>query len=72
MAKKTASVHYINYLELDKVLDAQHPLSDKGNGAAHEEMLFIIIHQTYELWFKQILHEVGSAMDLFRKDKIDE
>ena len=35
-------------------------------------MLFIIIHQTYELWFKQILHEVQSVMDLFKADKIDE
>ena len=35
-------------------------------------MLFIIIHQTYELWFKQMLHEIDSVMDLFRKDKIDE
>ena len=72
MSDKTASVHYINYLELEKVLNAQSPISDQGNGAAHEEMLFIIIHQTYELWFKQIIHEVQSAMDLFRKDKIDE
>jgi len=72
MSEKTSSVHYINYLQLDKILDAQHLISDKKGGAAHEEMLFIIIHQTYELWFKQILHEVGSAMDLFRKDKIDE
>ena len=72
MSEKTSSVHYINYLQLDKILDAQHLISDKKEGAAHEEMLFIIIHQTYELWFKQILHEVGSAMDLFRKDKIDE
>jgi tryptophan 2,3-dioxygenase len=72
MTKKTASVHYINYLQLDKVLDAQELISKKQGNAAHEEMLFIIIHQTYELWFKQILHEVGSAMELFRKDKIDE
>ena len=72
MSEKTSSVHYINYLQLDKILDAQHLVSDKKEGVAHEEMLFIIIHQTYELWFKQILHEIGSAMDLFQKDKIDE
>jgi tryptophan 2,3-dioxygenase len=72
MSEETTSAHYINYLELDKVLDSQHPISkDKGN-EAHEEMLFIIIHQTYELWFKQILHEVNSAMELFKSDKIDE
>ncbi len=72
MSEKISSVHYIDYLELDKVLNAQHPLSGEGKDAAHEEMLFIIIHQTYELWFKQILHEVESAMDLFRNDKINE
>ena len=66
MSKETTSVHYINYLQLDKVLDAQHLISDKKGKAAHEEMLFIIIHQTYELWFKQILHEIQSVMDLFK------
>ena len=72
MSEETTSVHYINYLSLDKVLDSQHPLSGEGKEAAHEEMLFIIIHQTYELWFKQMLHEIDSVMDLFRKDQIDE
>tara|TARA_B110000008_G_scaffold265423_1_gene290577 strand:- start:246 stop:1334 length:1089 start_codon:yes stop_codon:yes gene_type:complete len=72
MSEETTSVHYINYLALDKVLDAQNPLSGEGKSAAHEEMLFIIIHQTYELWFKQILHEIESAMDLFKAGKIDE
>ena len=72
MSEETTSIHYINYLSLDKVLDSQHPLSGEGKEAAHEEMLFIIIHQTYELWFKQMLHEIDSVMDLFRKDKINE
>ena len=72
MSEKTSSVHYINYLQLDKILAAQHLISDKKEGVAHEEMLFIIIHQTYELWFKQILHEIQSVMALFKADKIDE
>ena len=72
MAEKTTSVHYLNYLQLDKILEAQHPLSNEKGEEAHEEMLFIIIHQAYELWFKQILHEISSAMELFQKDKIDE
>ena len=72
MAKESSSLHYINYLALDKILEAQHPLSGNGKSAAHEEMLFIIIHQTYELWFKQILHELYSAVDLFKEKKIDE
>ena len=72
MAKESSSLHYINYLALDKILEAQHPLSGNGKSAAHEEMLFIIIHQTYELWFKQILHEIASTVDLFKDKKIDE
>jgi tryptophan 2,3-dioxygenase len=44
---------YSQYLELHKILDAQHPLSPEE----HDETLFIVIHQTYELWFKQLLHE---------------
>lgn len=72
MSEKTASLHYINYLQLDKVLDAQKLLSGDDKDAAHEEMLFIIIHQTYELWFKQMLHEIESIISLFQKDKIDE
>jgi len=44
---------YSDYLELDKLLDSQHPKSP----GEHDEMLFVIVHQVYELWFKQILHE---------------
>ena len=72
MSEKPSSVHYTNYLALDKILDAQHRVSKEKGEEAHEEMLFIIIHQTYELWFKQILHELNSAMKLFQADKIDE
>ncbi len=50
---------YSEYLHLDKVLDAQKPMSPNE----HDEMLFIIIHQVYELWFKQILHE-GSQLQM--------
>src|SRR6202158_6301797 len=59
---------YANYLDLEKVLTLQKP---RSTPAEHDEMLFIIIHQTYELWFKQLLHEFGkirkdfSAGDLF-------
>jgi tryptophan 2,3-dioxygenase len=59
-------------LDLDKILDAQTPLSKAGNNEAHEEMLFIIIHQTYELWFKQIIHEIDSVMALLSRQKMDE
>ena len=72
MSEKTSSIHYIKYLALDKILDAQNLVSKEKGKEAHEEMLFIIIHQTYELWFKQILHELESAMVLFQAEKIDE
>jgi tryptophan 2,3-dioxygenase len=50
---------------LEKILNAQSPESAKRGPAAHDETLFIIIHQTYELWFKQILHELGSIAGIF-------
>jgi tryptophan 2,3-dioxygenase len=55
--EQTASpaVTYSSYLALDDILGAQHPRSDE-----HDEMLFIVIHQVYELWFKQLLHELGA------------
>jgi tryptophan 2,3-dioxygenase len=59
---------YANYLDLEKLLTLQNP---RSTPAEHDEMLFIIIHQTYELWFKQLLHEFEkikadfSSGDLF-------
>jgi tryptophan 2,3-dioxygenase len=52
---------YARYLALDEVLTAQHPLSDE-----HDEMLFVVIHQTKELWLKQILHELTLAKRMVR------
>jgi len=49
------SVTYASYLKLDELLRLQRPLSD---GPEHDEMLFIVIHQVHELWFKQLLHEL--------------
>ena len=53
-------VYYKDYLQLDTLLNAQTPKSED----AHDEMLFIIIHQAYELWFKQVLFEVESVATL--------
>jgi tryptophan 2,3-dioxygenase len=58
---------YGQYLTLDQLLSAQHPLSDH-----HDELLFIIIHQTKELWLKQIVHELVLALALVRDDKLIE
>jgi tryptophan 2,3-dioxygenase len=52
-------MYYGEYLQLDKILGAQLLESDKHGKHAHDEMLFIVIHQTYELWFKQILFEAN-------------
>jgi len=67
-----SNVYYPDYLQLEKILGAQAPESDKHRTPAHDEMLFIIIHQSYELWFKQILHEVGSVMALFADGHVDD
>lgn len=56
-----SEVHYHDYLQLDKILNAQFPESDKHHSPAHDEMLFIVIHQAYELWFKQLHHEADSV-----------
>ena len=72
MSEKNTSLHYRNYLQLDKILDAQQLESNSKGNEAHEEMLFIIIHQAYELWFKQILHELESVKKYFQRKRIHE
>ncbi len=67
-----STIHYHSYLQLDKILDAQAPRSEALGNPAHDETLFIIIHQVYELWFKQIIHELSSVMDMFDNDRVDE
>jgi len=65
--------YYPSYLQLEKILDSQKPLSfEPGNEPAHDEMLFIIIHQAYELWFKQILFELDYVKKIFEKSKVDD
>ena len=55
MSDERAALTYSSYLGLDEVLGAQRPRT-----AEHDELLFIVIHQVYELWFKQLLHEGAS------------
>jgi tryptophan 2,3-dioxygenase len=59
------SLSYAQYLNLDKLLDAQHPLSYQ-----HDEMLFIVIHQVSELWMKLCLHELNATIDCVRRDDL--
>ncbi len=56
--KFESALTYTSYLQVDELLKLQKPLSD---GPEHDELLFIVIHQTYELWFKQLLHEFAAA-----------
>lgn len=53
-----AGTDYSSYLRIDELLDLQHPLTE----GAHDELLFVVIHQAYELWFKVILHELDRAV----------
>ena len=63
MTAHPAGMTYADYLQLPTLLSAQRPLSE-----LHDEMLFIVIHQTKELWLKQMLHEVGLAIALVQSD----
>ena len=60
-----SDVTYSSYLDLDRILSAQHPASD-----AHDEMLFIIVHQASELWLKLCLHELTEARECIQADRL--
>lgn len=70
MSKK--EVYYSDYLQLNKVIEAQFPESKKEGQEAHDEMLFIITHQAYELWFKQMLHELASIIEIFKQPELND
>lgn len=71
--KKYSTIKYGPYLGLDKLLDAQNLRSaELQDIPAHDEMLFIITHQSYELWFKQIIHELQSVIKMFKSNRVDE
>ncbi|MGK2862479.1 MAG: tryptophan 2,3-dioxygenase family protein [Chitinophagaceae bacterium] len=65
-------VHYHDYLQLDLILNAQFPESNKKSLPAHDEMLFIVIHQAYELWFKQLHFEVDSVINILAKPSLND
>ena len=67
-----ASITYSSYLMLDTLLDCQQLESTKAHQPAHDEMLFIITHQTYELWFKQILHELQAVLAIMGQPVVPE
>ena len=68
----TTPLYYGEYLQLVKLLTAQELESAKHGEAVHDEMLFIVVHQAYELWFKQLIWELDSIRELFSKTRLDE
>jgi len=71
----TDKLNYGSYLQLDKILRAQDALDDDLKPRPyghHDEHLFIVVHQVYELWFKQILHELVRVRDLLAQDEVPE
>ena len=67
MADETrAAATYAGYLKIDELLSLQQP---RSAGPEHDETLFIIIHQVYELWFKELLHEFDRVMQLLEADQ---
>src|SRR6185295_17560129 len=67
MTATPAGMTYADYLKLDQLLSAQQPLS-----GLHDEMLFIVIHQTKELWMKEMLHELDFAIGLIGENHVGE
>ena len=64
-----AAVTYSSYLNIDELLSLQRPRSTGPTGPEHDEMLFIVIHQVYELWFKELLHELDRVRHLLEDDE---
>jgi tryptophan 2,3-dioxygenase len=63
---ESPAITYGSYLKVDELLKLQEPRSDE-----HDEILFIVIHQVYELWFREVLHELDRTIDLLRQDMGD-
>lgn len=72
MSKPYPPIGYTEYLHVNELLTLQKKRSETFGQPAHDEMLFIVIHQTYELWFKQILTELDSILTIFSHKLIDE
>jgi tryptophan 2,3-dioxygenase len=66
MTTPNASVTYAKYLQLEELLSLQQP---RAEGPEHDELLFIVIHQVYELWFKEMLHELDRVATLLTSDQ---
>ncbi len=69
-AMPSDTLYYWDYLHLDYLLNAQTPRSEEAGELVHDEYFFIVVHQTYELWFKQILLELDSVMSIMSQERI--
>src|SRR4029450_654981 len=65
MSEETHAATYASYLKIDELLSLQQP---RSAGPEHDETLFIVIHQVYELWFKELLHELDRIIQLLEAD----
>lgn len=72
MAKPYPSIDYADYLRIPQLLEQQKLRSEEFGRPAHDELLFIISHQTYELWFKQILRELDLVLSIFASASVAE
>jgi tryptophan 2,3-dioxygenase len=68
----TGTLYYWDYLKLDGLLNAQAPKSAEAGRPQHDELLFICVHQTSELWFKQILVELDSILEIMSRERVAE
>ena len=72
MTAREAPLYYWDYLRLDQLLSAQRLESARHGEPAHDEMLFIIVHQAFELWFKQILFELDAVLEVVAREAVPE
>ena len=72
MARSKASLTYAKHLQLARLLSCQQRQSEAAGRPAHDEMLFIVVHQAYELWFKQILFELDRVQAEIGRPKLDQ
>lgn len=72
MTEKRREIYYHDYEGLDQLLNCQARESERHGKPAHDEMLFIVVHQAYELWFKQIIFELNAACEIFTQNPIPE
>ncbi|MGH8899864.1 MAG: tryptophan 2,3-dioxygenase family protein [Egibacteraceae bacterium] len=72
MTARGEPLYYWDYLQLDRLLDCQRPVSARCGEPAHDELLFIVVHQAFELWFKQILCELDAVLEVMGQDVVPE